>query len=56
MAEGLTNREIAERLGSKQPTVKTQVEDILGILGVNNRTKAATIWLVAELPPPEAAE
>ena len=56
VAEGLTNGQIAERLGSKRPTVKTQVETIFRRLGVNNRTKAATMWLVAGLPPPDAEE
>lgn len=58
LAAGLTNREIAERLGSKRPTVKTQVETIFRRLAVDNRTKAATIWVVAGLPaqsPPAQA-
>ena len=52
VATGLTNPKIAERLGSSPKTVKTQVEDILRRLGVNNRTQAATIWVVAGLPQP----
>lgn len=55
VAAGLTNREIAERLGSQSATVKKQVETILRRLGVDNRTKAATIWIVAGLPPPESS-
>lgn len=55
VAAGLTNREIAERLGSQSATVKKQVETILRRLGVDNRTKAATIWIVAGLPRPESS-
>ena len=43
MAAGLTNRQIAERLGSQSATVKKQVETILRRLGVDNRTKAAGV-------------
>ena len=51
VSEGLTNGQIAERLGIRRATVKTQVEDIFRRLGVDNRTKAATIWLISGLPP-----
>ncbi len=47
LGQGLTNRQIAERLGIKPLTVKTQVESILDRLQVDNRTKAATIWVVS---------
>jgi DNA-binding NarL/FixJ family response regulator len=50
MALGLTNGEIAARLGTKTGTVRKQVETIFRTLGVDNRTKAATIWIVAGLP------
>ncbi|MDP8925197.1 MAG: response regulator transcription factor [Chloroflexota bacterium] len=54
LAAGQTNREIAERLGSKSTTVKKQVETIFRRLSVDNRTKAASIWIVAGLPPPDS--
>ena len=41
MAEGLSNRQIADRLGIKTETVKKNVLHILQKLGVHNRTQAA---------------
>ena len=41
MAEGLTNRQIAERLGIGEKTVKTHVSNVLGKLNVSDRTQAA---------------
>jgi DNA-binding NarL/FixJ family response regulator len=55
LALGLTNGEIAARLGTKTGTVRKQVEAIFRTLGVDNRTKAATIWIVAGLPRPDGA-
>jgi NarL family two-component system response regulator LiaR len=43
IAEGLNNREIAESLIISEKTVKTHVSNILGKLGVEDRTQAA-IW------------
>lgn len=40
MAEGLNNREIADRLWIKQTTVKTHVSHILQKLNKSDRTKA----------------
>lgn len=54
LAAGLTNRDIADRLGVKLGTVKKQVEIILDRLGVDNRTKAAMIWAVTGLDRPDA--
>jgi DNA-binding NarL/FixJ family response regulator len=42
LAEGLTDREIAERLGISPRTVETHVGSILHKLGVRNRAQAAT--------------
>lgn len=40
MAEGLTNRQIAERLVISPDTVKTHVKHLLRKLGAANRTEA----------------
>jgi two-component system NarL family response regulator len=41
LAEGLRNREIAERLVVSEPTVKTHVRHVLEKLRIRNRTEAA---------------
>lgn len=41
LAEGLTNREIAERIGAAEKTVKNHVSTILRKLELENRTQAA---------------
>jgi NarL family two-component system response regulator LiaR len=41
MAEGLSNLQIAERLGIGEKTVKTHVSNVLGKLNVTDRTQAA---------------
>ena len=41
MAEGMSNFEIAERLGIGEKTVKTHVSNVLGKLNVSDRTQAA---------------
>ena len=53
LADGLTNHEIAGRLGSKSSTVKKQVETILRRLDVDNRTQAATIWIASGAERPD---
>jgi LuxR family maltose regulon positive regulatory protein len=40
LAEGLSNREIGQRLSISLPTVKTHTRNIYSKLGVNNRTRA----------------
>ena len=49
IAEGRTNREIAEELGLAEKTVKNYVSSMLGKLGVQNRTQAALLFSTA--PP-----
>ena len=43
VAEGLTNRQIAERLGVAEKTVKNYVSTLLAKLGVESRTQAAVL-------------
>lgn len=43
VAEGLGNKEIAERLGTASGTVKNQIQTILGKLKAADRTQAVTI-------------
>jgi two-component system, NarL family, response regulator LiaR len=43
MAEGMSNMQIAERLGIGDKTVKTHVRSILAKLGVSDRTQAAVL-------------
>ncbi|MFC7493575.1 MULTISPECIES: response regulator [unclassified Nocardioides] len=43
IGEGLTNRQIAERLSLAEKTVKNYVSTVLGKLGVESRTQAAII-------------
>ena len=43
VAEGLGNKEIADRLGTASGTVKNQIQTILGKLKAADRTQAVTI-------------
>jgi two-component system, NarL family, nitrate/nitrite response regulator NarL len=43
MGEGLTNQEIAERLGLRENTVKHYITPMMQKLGVRNRTEAALL-------------
>lgn len=45
VAEGLSNRQIAERLEVRSSTVKNHVSSILSKLGASSRTEAATMAL-----------
>ncbi|MFO7623894.1 MAG: response regulator transcription factor [Anaerolineales bacterium] len=51
LAAGLTNAEIAQRLGISQYTIKGHVSNILGKLGVNSRTEAVAYALRNNLIP-----
>jgi non-specific serine/threonine protein kinase len=55
VAEGLTNRQIAERLVISPVTARNHVSSILTKLGMENRTQAAA-WLAsggAHAAPPD---
>lgn len=59
LAAGLSNKEIADRLGSSHRTVTTHVERILFKWNLRSRTAAAVIavqrgWLVLPIPGGEA--
>ncbi len=45
IADGRTNKQIAESLGISAETVKEHVQNILGKIGVSDRTQAA-VWAV----------
>jgi two-component system, NarL family, response regulator LiaR len=53
LARGLSNKAIARECGVSEKTVKTHVSNILGKLGVNDRTQAA-LWAVREGLVPKA--
>ena len=48
VAEGLTNRQIAERIHLAEKTVKNYVSNILGKLGMQRRTEAAVFYTQQE--------
>lgn len=54
LVEGLTNAEIAQRLGVKPSTVKNHVSNILSKLGAASRTEAATLALKHKLVIPSS--
>jgi NarL family two-component system response regulator LiaR len=43
MVEGLANKQIAQRLGIGEKTIKTHVSRVLAKLGVADRTQAAVL-------------
>lgn len=47
VADGLTNREIASRLGIAERTVESHLDSIRAKLGVRTRTQVA-VWLVGQ--------
>jgi DNA-binding CsgD family transcriptional regulator/tetratricopeptide (TPR) repeat protein len=54
LAEGLTNREIGERLFIRQATVAVHVRKVLSKLGVSNRIEATGLAIRLGLVPEEA--
>jgi DNA-binding NarL/FixJ family response regulator len=53
LAEGLTNRQIGDRLHLAEKTVKNYVTSILAKMGMTRRTEAA-VYAATHLPPPQA--
>ena len=53
LAEGLTNRQIGERLHLAEKTVKNYVTSVLAKLGMTRRTEAA-VYAVKHMEPPHA--
>ena len=47
IAEGLTDKEIAARLGVHRRTVRTYLERLFARHGLHNRAAAVTYWLRA---------
>lgn len=54
LTEGLSNKQIARRLGIQEATVKIHVKSLIGKLGVANRTQAA-LWAVRAGVEPSSA-
>ena len=52
IAEGLTNRQIAERMFLAEKTVKNYVSNLLAKLGMERRTEAAVLRGATARPPP----
>lgn len=50
IADGVTNRQIASRLGITERTARTHVSSILAKLGLTSRTQAA-LWALQHGPP-----
>lgn len=48
LAEGLSNRDIAHKLGLQDKTVRNNVSSILAKLHVQSRTQAALRWVARE--------
>ena len=52
LAEGLTNRQIGERLHLAEKTVKNYVTAILAKMGMTRRTEAA-VYAATHMPKPQ---
>jgi two-component system response regulator DevR len=56
IAEGLTNRQIAEQIHLSEKTVKNYVSNLLSKLGMERRTQAAVFAATLSRPKPRAGE
>jgi DNA-binding NarL/FixJ family response regulator len=45
MAEGYSDKEIAQRIGVSYPTVRTHIDRIFRDHGLRNRAEAVAVWL-----------
>ena len=54
IGDGLTNREIAERMSLAEKTVKNYVSHLLAKLGMQRRTQAAVLSAQLRKPPTDA--
>ncbi len=52
IAEGLSNREIAQAVYLSEGTVKNYISIILDKLGLRDRTQIAVFYLTGKMPPP----
>ena len=52
LAQGMSNKEIARRLGISERTARTHVSNILAKLGLRSRTQAALSAIEDGLVPP----
>jgi DNA-binding CsgD family transcriptional regulator len=50
VSQGLTNREIAQRLGIDERSAEGHVERIRDRLGVRSRAQIATWWVTSRTP------
>ena len=55
MAQGLSNRQIADALVISERTARTRVSNILSKLGVASRTQAALLAIREGIAPPPSA-
>jgi two-component system response regulator DevR len=53
IAEGLTNRQIGDRMSLAEKTVKNYVSNVLAKLGLDRRTQAAVLASKLLAPPPD---
>lgn len=49
MAEGLSDKEIARKIGISYPTVRTHIDRVFRDYGLRNRTEAVAAWLTLQM-------
>lgn len=55
IADGLTDKEIALRLGLTQRTVRTYIERLFARHGLHNRAGAVRLWVYSQVGMPARA-